>query len=61
MNGAAAAALSGAGPSVIAFGLEDMQVVADAMVKEFRKAGLVSQSFCLPVSEAGAWVERLEE
>ena len=61
VNGAAAAALSGAGPSVIAFGLEDMQVVADAMMKEFRKAGLESQSFCLPVSEAGAWVERVEE
>jgi homoserine kinase len=61
MNGAAAAALSGAGPSVIAIGLEDMQGVADAMIMAFRKAGLESQSFCLPVSEVGAWVERIEE
>jgi homoserine kinase len=61
VNGAAAAALSGAGPSVIAFGLEDMQLVADAMMNEFHKVGLESQSFCLPVSEVGAWVERVGE
>ena len=60
-RGAAAAALSGAGPSVIAFGLEDMQGVADAMAAEFAKVGLKSESFCLPMTEVGAWVERVED
>ncbi len=60
-RGAAAAALSGAGPSVIAFGLEDMQGVADAMAAEFTKVGLKSESFCLPMTEVGAWVERVED
>jgi len=58
-RGAAAAALSGAGPSVIAFGLEDMQEVADAMAAEFTRAGLCSQSFLTQVSETSAWVERV--
>ncbi len=57
-KGAAAAALSGAGPSTIAFGLEDMQAVAEVMAGAFREAGLSTQSFCLPVTELGAWVER---
>ncbi len=60
-KGAVAAVLSGAGPSIIAFGLEDMQAVADVMVEEFRKAGMDSRGYCLPVSEAGAWVERVED
>lgn len=59
-RGAAAAALSGAGPSVIAFGLEDMQAVADVMTDEFTRTGLRSQSFLAPVSETGAWVERVD-
>jgi homoserine kinase len=60
-RGAAAAALSGAGPSVIAFGLEDMQGVADVMSEEFKKVGLSALSFCVPVTESGAWVERFED
>lgn len=60
-RGAAAAALSGAGPSVIAFGLEDMQGVADVMIAEFQNAGLSATSFCVPVTEAGAWVERFQD
>ena len=60
-RGASAAALSGAGPSVVAFGLEDMQAVADAMAAEFARVGLKSESFCLPVTETGAWVERVED
>lgn len=60
-RGAAAAALSGAGPSVIAFGLEDMQAVADAISAEFRKVGLESESFCLAATGRGAWVERVND
>ena len=59
-RGAAAAALSGAGPAVIAFGLEDMQAVAEVMMAEFTRVGLQSQSFFAPVSETGAWVERVD-
>jgi hypothetical protein len=38
-----------------------MQAVADVMVEEFRKAGMDSRGYCLPVSEAGAWFERVED
>lgn len=60
-SGAAAAALSGAGPSVIAFGLEDLQPAANAMAAAFKQAGVSARTFDLQVSEAGAIVERVEE
>ncbi len=60
-SGAAAAVLSGAGPSVIAFGLVDMQSAAEAMASAFRQAGLSARTFTLQVSEVGASVERVEQ
>ena len=56
LNGAAAAALSGAGPSVIAFGLEDMQVVADAMMRNFVRLGWNPNHFaCLFQRRVPGW------
>ncbi len=49
----AAAALSGAGPSVIAFGRSDMAAAAGAMQAAFEQAGLRSRSWLLPVSNRG--------
>jgi len=60
-SGAAAAVLSGAGPAVIAFGLEDMRSAAEAMVSAFDQAGLSTRTFNLQVSEIGASVERVQE
>lgn len=59
--GAAAAALSGAGPSVIAFGLEDMKPVAIAMQAVFDKHGVSSRAFLLPVSCSGVQVTVIED
>lgn len=53
-SGAAAAVLSGAGPSVIAFGLEGLDQVAAAMQKAFETAGIKSRKFVVPVSKVGA-------
>ncbi len=55
-SGAAGAALSGAGPSLIAFGLEDMNAVAVAMKEEFKKAGLTSKSYLTKVVDQAAMV-----
>jgi homoserine kinase len=54
--GAAASVLSGAGPSIIAFGLEDMQSVADAMQDCFQKHHLQSRAYLVGVSDCGAEV-----
>jgi homoserine kinase len=53
-SGAAAAALSGAGPGVIAFGLEDMSIVAEDMVRAFEKVGIKARGYALSASEEGA-------
>lgn len=58
--GAAAAALSGAGPSIIAFGLEELAPVAQAMQKAFREASLNSRPFVTRVSAVGAQVTAAE-
>lgn len=56
--GACAAALSGAGPSVIAFAsLEAHERVANAMSGAFSAAGLTARTFSLVSSPAGASVE----
>lgn len=55
--GAASVALSGAGPSLIAFGKEPMQKVADAMVAAFASAGLAAQASILAVTDLPAQVE----
>lgn len=57
--GAAAAALSGAGPSIIAFGLEDLQHVADVMQQSFLEHRMNSRVFLTNVSDQGATI-RLE-
>ncbi len=52
--GAAAAAISGAGPSVIAFLAGDPSRIGSAMVAEFHTAGIPCRSFNLTTSNCGA-------
>ncbi len=49
----ASAALSGAGPGLIAFGVGEMGAVASAMQSAFEQAGLQARSWLLPVSNRG--------
>jgi len=51
------AAISGAGPSLIAFPERDEESLAKGMVGEFEAAGLMSRSWSLDVSETGARIE----
>jgi len=55
-NGAQAVALSGAGPSLIAFTSRKLPVVGRAMQKAFLSAGLSSRIFELEISQQGAKV-----
>lgn len=55
--GAAAVALSGAGPSLIAFSAQPRPAIGDAMRRAFRQAGLSSRVFHLRVSQRGATVQ----
>lgn len=62
-QGAAAAALSGAGPSVIAFleiGSSKKDVVREAMVAAFRNSGMTVRGFDLTISNKGARAWSLE-
>lgn len=52
--GASAAAISGAGPSIIAFLAGDPSRVGSAMAAEFQTAGIPSRSFNLTTSNCGA-------
>ncbi len=57
-GGASAAALSGAGPSVIAFLEADSdrkEAVREAMVAAYRDAGVTARGFILAVTNEGAW------
>ena len=54
--GAAAVALSGAGPSLIAFARADHEAVAGAMAQAFEKSGLACRTFVLPVDRQGVRV-----
>lgn len=54
--GAQAVALSGAGPGVIAFAAQDWQPIAQAMLSEFSKAGLVARAWELTALERGVTV-----
>jgi len=56
----AAAALSGAGPSLIAFCQQDASLTAQQMQKAFQAAGLDSRSMFLSVSRKGAEVSTLD-
>ena len=57
-SGAVAVALSGAGPSLIAFAPRDPQAVAAAMAAAFRSAGLKARGMVLGISDQGASVRR---
>ena len=52
----AAAALSGAGPSVIAFVLGNPEPVSEAMVAAFRRSGVGARAFGLQTVNRGAEV-----
>ena len=52
--GAAAAAISGAGPGMIAFGQGNMAPVGEAMQSAFEAAGLAARCWTLTVSPTGA-------
>ncbi len=54
--GAAAVALSGAGPSLIAFGPANHKVISQAAAASFSKAGLSSRAWILPVDRSGSQV-----
>jgi homoserine kinase len=56
--GAAAVALSGAGPSLIAFSRDGNPEIGEAMRREFERAGLEARVFHLCISEQGARVHR---
>jgi len=55
--GADAVALSGAGPSLVAFGRGDLRPAADAMVAAFIEAGLQAKGYVLGVSTQGSYVQ----
>lgn len=57
--GAAAVALSGAGPSLIAFSAEQKNEIGEATVGAFKEAGLTARVFTLKVSDIGAQVLNL--
>lgn len=54
--GAAAIALSGAGPSLVAFAAEGHELIAKAMGAAIEKAGLAARTFVLPVDRQGVRV-----
>lgn len=56
--GAAAVALSGAGPSVIAFAAEGHEAIGEAMAGAFAAAGLGSRRWVLGVERAGVGIRR---
>jgi homoserine kinase len=51
--GAAAVALSGAGPSLIAFAPAGHETIARAMAEAFEGAGLAARTFVLPIDRQG--------
>jgi len=53
----AAAALSGAGPSIVAFSTHDPAEIISRMKAAFRQAGLHTRSFKLKISPSGAQVQ----
>lgn len=59
-RGAAAVALSGAGPSMVAFAPARHKQIAAAMGDAFRAAGVAARTFVLPVDRAGVQVSQLK-
>ena len=56
--GAAAVALSSAGPSLIAFSAKSEKAIGEASKKAFKEAGLEARIFKLKISRKGAEVHR---
>lgn len=54
--GARAAALSGAGPGIVAFCQDDAAAIADVMVETFKEAGVSARAWALHVTSQGASV-----
>jgi homoserine kinase len=59
-RGAAAVALSGAGPSMVAFAPTRHKEIAAAMGDAFQAAGVAARTFVLPVDRSGVQVKLLE-
>lgn len=55
-SGAAAVALSGAGPSLIAFAAQDHEQISEAIMNTFRDHGLACRSWILPIDQRGTLV-----
>jgi homoserine kinase len=55
--GAAAVAISGAGPSIAAFSRSNAEDIAQSMVAAFMNAGLTARSFILKTAETGGEVK----
>jgi homoserine kinase len=51
--GAAAVAISGAGPSLVAFAPDRHQAISAAMAAGFERAGLGARTFVLPLDRQG--------
>lgn len=56
--GAAAVALSGAGPSLISFSSNGEKAIGEASQKAFEEAGLGTRIFKLKISRKGAEIHR---
>ncbi|MDX1687922.1 MAG: homoserine kinase [Candidatus Promineifilaceae bacterium] len=59
--GAAAATLSGAGPSIVAFAPENHESIAEAIARAFAREGLESRRWILPIDRTGSVVAKVEE
>jgi homoserine kinase len=57
--GASAVALSGAGPSMVAFAFSSHRAIAAAMQAAFKANGLESRTFVLPVDRQGVQISHL--
>ncbi|MDX1412649.1 MAG: homoserine kinase [Candidatus Promineifilaceae bacterium] len=55
--GAAGVALSGAGPSLLAFAPEGLEAIADAAAASFQKAGLSSRIWLLSIDTSGVIIK----
>lgn len=60
LAGAKAVALSGAGPSLIAWGVEGHEAIGRAAEAAFTAAGVASQQWILAVDQRGSWVEMID-
>ena len=58
-QGAKAVALSGAGPSIIAFASDNAKNIADIMIAAYQSEGISARPFILSTINRGAYVEHL--